>query len=383
MSELPTSDLVAGIEPSATLALNARVKQMASEGKKVYNLSVGELSCDTPAYIQEYVKKHLEQNKYTPAAGLNELREKTSSYVKDFYNVKWVNKANIVVTPSVKPAIWASLTTLLNPNDEIILPVPTWVSYKHIIHSVRAKVITTQLTPSFDIDPSDIESKITPKTKAILLNSPQNPTGAIYSAESLNKLVNIANEHNITVLSDEIYSRLVYDKNYRPASSFGFNNLIILDGFSKSQALTGWRIGYMVAEAKFAAACTSLLSQNIGNAPVLSQYAALSALERNNEPVMFEQLKANLELSCSLLDSINKVSYQRPSGAFYIFLDLRQMTDNDTKWCEDLLQQTGVALVAGSEFFAPGFARMSFAVDQATLSEAINLIKEFVSKNYA
>lgn len=380
-SLINSSDLVAGLEESATLALNARVKEMASSGKEIYNLTAGELSCDTPQYIQDYVSDKLDQNKYTPVNGLPELRKAIAKYAKEFYKQEWINEENVVVSPSVKPGIWASLVSMVNPGDEIILPSPTWVSYKHIIHLAGAKLISTGLDTNFDLDINDIRSKITEKTKIIILNSPQNPTGAVYSPDKISQLVELSNEHNITILSDEIYSRLVFDPKFKPVSSFSFNNLVILDGFSKSQALSGWRIGYIIAPSNIAKACTKILSHTMGNASVISQYAGLAALGNNNKPVMFDELKSNLELACDKLDKIDKIKYVKPAGAFYIFLDIRQMSARSLEWCEDLLQKKGVALVPGEAFNAPGFARISFSAHSAVISQALDLLKEYTEEN--
>lgn len=383
MPSLESSHLASGLEESATLALNARVKSMAASGGKICNLTVGELYCDTPPYIRQYVDKKLDRNKYTPVNGLPELRQSIAEYAKDFYGQDWIKTENVVVCPSVKPGIWASLAAIINPGDEVILPVPTWVSYKHIIQIAGGKLVPTQMTSKFDLDIDDIKSKVSAKTRAILLNSPQNPTGAIYSQKSIEQLVDIANENNIAVISDEIYSRLVFNPDFKPVSSFGFKNLIILDGFSKSQALTGWRIGFIVAPSTVAKDCTKILSHIMGNASVISQYAAIAALEKGNKPVIFGELKSNLKLVCDKLDQIKQISYLKPSGAFYVFLDIRQMSGNSLKWCEDLLQKKGVALVPGEAFEAPGFARISFGVNQKTLSEGIDLINEYIEENYA
>ncbi len=383
MSRIEISELASGLEESATLALNARVKEMAAAGEEVYNLTAGELSCDTPKYIQDYVASKLGQNKYTPVSGLPELRQAASEYAKKFYGQEWIKPENVVICSSVKPGIWAGLASILNPGDEVILPVPTWVSYKHIIHITGGKPIETSLTNSFDLDIADIESKITNKTKAILLNSPQNPTGAVYSPEAIKQLVKLANDNNITVLSDEIYSRLVFEADFKPVSSYGFERLIILDGFSKSQALTGWRIGYIVAPVEIAKACTKILSHSMGNASVISQYAAIAAFEHNNDPLMSGELRSNLELACSKLDKINKISYVKPTGAFYIFLDIRKMSKDSLAWCEDLLVRKGVALVPGEAFDAPGFARLSISAGSETISKGIDLINEYIGENYA
>ena len=375
------SDRVKNIEESATLALNAKVKQMAASGKTVYNLTAGELACDTPDYIKQFVSTKLDQNKYTPAPGLDELREKIAAHCRQFYGLEWIKPANVIATGGVKPALWAVFESILNPGDEIILPTPAWVSYVHLIKLTGAKIVTTKLNNNFDLDVDDIRAKISPKTKAILLNSPHNPTGAIFSSGRLRELARIANKKDIVVISDDIYSKLVYSGNFAPVAKHGFKKLVIASGFSKSQALTGWRIGYLIADEPIAKACNKLLSHATGNAPVLAQYAAIRALEKNDRPVDMAHLKSNRELACSRLDWIKNLSYVRPSGAFYIFLNVSKMDSNSLNWCEKLLQKKGVALVPGEAFSAPGYARMSFVGDKKTITKALDLIADFCKEN--
>lgn len=381
MSSSELSDRVQSIEESATLALNAQVKQMAAEGKLIYNLSVGELAIETPKFIQDYIAGKLDQNKYTPPAGLMELREKIAVHCQNFYELGWIKPENVIVTASAKPALWACFYTLLNPDDEIIIPIPAWVSHIDLAKIVGAKVVTTQLDENNDINVDDIASKITPKTRAILLNSPQNPTGGILSENNLRALAEIVNQKNITVIADDIYSKLVYTDNFTAVPKCGFNKIVIISGFSKSQAITGWRVGYLIADLQIAQSVNKLLSHVTGNAPVLSQYAAIAAMENDDKQVDYDHLKANWQLVCQELANIENISLVKPLGAFYAFFNVSKMNENSLTWCEQILEKTGVAVVPGEVFHAPGWVRMSFVGDSEKLRTALGLIKEF-SENY-
>lgn len=380
------ADRMSSMSESATLALNARAKQLASEGKPIYNLTAGELAANTPEYIQEAVAKTLDQNKYTPVAGLPELRKQIAADARLFYGLDWIEEGNVVVTAGAKPALYATFLSLINPGDEVILPTPAWVSYSQLIEMVGGKVVKVPLTEEFDLDVESIIAKITPKTKAILINSPSNPTGGIYSKESLTKLSKDLAQSNITVISDDIYAKLIYDDSFTLVPTVGFKNLVIINGFSKSQALTGWRIGYLIAsDHKVAHAATSLLSHMTGNAALPSQHAALAALALGDRPpqTTLDTLNKQRQMVIESLGNSGKINFRAPGGAFYFFIDLRKITNNSARWCEQLLIETGVALVPGEAFFAPGFARLSFVTDEATLSKALKLIKEFATKDFS
>ncbi len=379
MREPILADRLAVLEESATLALNARVKQMAAEGKTVYNLTAGELGWDTPDYIQTAVANTLSQNKYTPVAGLPELRQKIAEKSREFYKADWIQPSNVVVTAGAKPALYASLLTVINPGDQVILPAPFWSSHKHMAELCGGKVVTTSLTDNFDLDVNAIAEAITPNTKAIIINSPHNPTGAVFSADSLRKLAEILKGSPITVIADDPYTKLVFTDDFKPITGFGFDSLVIINGFSKSQALTGWRIGYLLAEDSLAQAAIKLLSHIMGNAAVPSQYAGLSALERGDKPFNFDTLTRQCDLVISALSEIDSLKFHAPEGAFYTFLDLQKVTDNSLEWCEQLLSATGVALVPGEAFSAPGFARLSFGGDEEVLSKALSLLKDYLN----
>lgn len=368
------------LEESATLALNAKAKAMKQAGQTVYNLTIGELPCETPNHIAETVAEKLYENKYTPVAGLPQLRQMIAEETKHFYKLDWITAANVVVTASVKPALYTTLLALLNPADEVILLKPYWFSYKYEVNLAGGQPVDVALDEHFDLDLDKIEQAITPKTKAIILCSPSNPTSSVFSPAKLAKLVDLLNEKGVWAIIDDIYAKLVFADDFRPVPTYGFEKMIILGGFSKSQALTGWRIGYLIADETVAKAVIKIQSQIIGNASVPAQYAAMAALEHGDRPVMIEELRQNRDFLVKKIESIPNIHVQTPAGAFYGFLDLRQITHDSQTWCENLLEQTGVALVPGEAFFTPGYARLNFAADQKILGPALDLIAAFAKQ---
>lgn len=382
MSEIALADRMAAVQESATMALNARAKQLAAEGKTIYNLTAGELASDTPEYIREHVATKLHHNKYTPAAGLPELREAIADESKEFYGLGWIKPENVVVTAASKPALYASLLALVNDGDEVIVPTPGWVSHMELVKLVGGRVVPVSLSDDFDIDPEAILEKVTPRTKAIILNSPHNPTGSVFSKKALQRLADGLKDSGVTIISDDMYCKLVFNDDFTAVPSVGFEHVIIVNGFSKSQALTGWRIGYVIAEARIAKAISDMLGHITGNASVTSQHAALKVMERRNTPPaeILATLKRQRKIVDDVLKDADDISYTLPAGAFYYYLDLRLITDDSLGWCERLLDETGVALVPGEAFGTPGFARLSFVTDEPTLRSGLDLIKQFSAK---
>lgn len=381
MSDCVLSQKVNRLEESATLALNAKVKQLAAAGKTIYNLTAGEPDCATPDYIIEGVIPTLDQNKYTPVAGLKNLRDEIATHCQAFYKAGWITTNNVVVTAGAKPALFGLLQAILDPEDEVIMPTPAWVSYQHMVELAQGVVVPVALTADYDLDVSAIEKALTPRTKAIIINSPNNPTGTIFSAAALQELAQVVQGRALYIIADDLYTKLVYEP-YTPITTYGFNpeQLLIVNGFSKSQALTGWRIGYVITPEPVAVALTKILSHTSGNAALPSQHAGLVALVHEDKPPMLDELKVRRELVAQALDEITELSYVTPGGAFYFFIDIRKITDNSVQWCQDLLETTGVALVPGDAFFAPGHVRLSFATDQTTLISALKNVKRFVAK---
>lgn len=370
---------VANLQESATLALNARVKRLMVEGKPVFNLTAGELDGSTPPFIRKAVAARLELNKYTPTAGLPNLRQAIADYESRRLKLRFAAD-NVVVTAGAKTGLFALLQVLLNHGDEVILPTPAWVSYAHMINLADGRAIKAPLGPDNDLDPQAIIAKVSIRTKAIIINSPHNPTGAVFSKAALTKLAKALRGKQIMVISDDIYATLTYDREFVSSAEAGLapKQLIVVSGFSKSQMLTGWRIGYVVAPEPITAALNSFLSHAVGNAPLPSQLAAEAALTKGNRPSMLKTLQARRALVERELKKINKIEFTSPNGAFYFWLDVRKLTTDSTVWCERLLEQTGVALVPGEAFFAPGFVRLSFAAGSQVLKQAMKQLRQFV-----
>jgi aspartate aminotransferase len=382
MKRIPLSRRVANLEESATLALNARVTQLKAEGRTVYNFTAGELDGPTPLFIQKKIARELENNKYTPTAGRLSLREAIAAYETKRLGKK-VAGGNVVVTSGAKSGLYGLFQILLDKGDEVILPTPAWVSYAHMIELAGGKVIQAPLKTNNDLDVQNIVKAITPKTKAIVINSPNNPTGSVFSDSALRQLAAKVKNRPIFVVTDEIYSTLSYDRKYKPLTKLGLplENQIIINGFSKSQALTGWRIGYVVAPPEIVSVLNSFLSHAMGNASLPAQLAAEAALAKGNQPTMYKILERRRKLVTNELNKIPQINFTEPGGAFYFWLDIRNLSKNSLSWCEELLNQTGVALVPGEAFFDPGFVRLSFAADDKLLKAGLKKLAEFVESN--
>lgn len=367
------------LDESPTMALDSKAKQLQQEGETIYNLTAGELSTDTPEYIRSAVSEILHQNKYTPPAGLPELRQAIADEARATYGLSWIKPANVIVTAGAKPALYLSMLAIINPGDEVIIPIPAWSSFKYLVGLAGGTAIEVPLTGGFDLDIKAIMSKVTPRTKAIVINSPHNPTGATFSRPALLELARQLEDSNITIIADDIYTKLVYEKDFTLVPTCGFKKIIIINGFSKSQILTGWRIGYCIAEKNVSAAINKLIGHTMGNASLPSQHAALAALARGDKPPIevIDTLKRHWELVDKTLSG-TPLKCRKPGGAFYAFIDLRSVTQNSAAWCEQLLEETGVALVPGEAFNAPGFARLTYSADETTLKAALLQLKKFI-----
>lgn len=383
MERVKLADRAGLIEESVTIALNAKAKSLKTAGRKIYNFTAGELDAETPGYIQKYVAERLKYNKYTPTAGLPELRDLIAKHNRDYYGLDWILSKNVVVTSGAKPAIYAALLSLINPGDEVIVPTPAWVSYIDLIKLAGGVPVTVSLDEDFDLSVESINAVLSDKTKLIIITSPHNPTGTIFSSQKLSKLAELLKDKNIFVLSDDIYNKLVFDDSYTATPKTGFNMIVIINGFSKSQALTGWRIGYMIAPQTIADAATAFLSHINGNAPLMAQFAGIAALLQDDKPPEenTEHLKTNLKIAKTELSKISKLKINNPKGAFYIYLDLRLVTQDSLKWCEELLAEYGVALVPGEAFLTPGFARLTYSGNTETLKKGIKLIEKKIKED--
>lgn len=373
--------LMPDLQESPTLSLNNQIKQMSSSGKQVFNLTAGEPDYPVSPAIKENVLKNINENKYAPSAGLPSLRSAIAENSARWYGADWIGVKNTIVTAGVKPALYTILLSLLNKGDEVIILTPAWVSYSHMIELCGGKCVYVPLNDQNDIDATSLNKAITPRTKAIIINSPHNPTGAIFSKNALDEVALLTNKHRIYVIADDIYNRITYGPCPKiTGSNFDKNYLIITNGFSKSHALMGWRIGYIIAHEELISKLIAITSHILGNASLPSQYAALSALTEPDVPAFMADLSEKRSLVTNALDAMPQLSYNTPGGAFYFFINIRKITPDSNSWCEQLLAETGVALVPGDAFLAPGFVRLSYAVSREVLEQALKKLNEFVRK---
>jgi len=380
------------LTPSKTLAITAKAKELKKQGHDVIGLGAGEPDFNTPQYIIEAAKQAMEDGltKYTPAGGVIELREEIARKFKVDNNLGY-KPEEIIVTSGAKHALYTLFQVLLNDGDEVILPSPYWVSYPEQIKLAGGVpvIIDALEVDEFKITPDQLKSVITDKTKAVIINSPSNPTGMVYTEEELLAIGKICIEEGVLIISDEIYEKLIYTED--PHVSIAQlspelkDQTIVFNGVSKSYAMTGWRIGYAAGPADIIKAMTNLASHSTSNPTSISQYAALAAYAEENQPIeeMRKVFKERLDKLHEWITDIPGVTCLKPQGAFYIFPNVAQAAksngfNNVDEWVEALLEEEKVALVPGSSFGAPDNVRLSYATSLDLLEEAAKRIKRFI-----
>lgn len=383
------------LTPSVTLAAAAKAKALKAKGVDVLSLTVGEPDFVTPKNIQKAAIASIEDGRasyYTPSGGIPELKQAIVSYVEREYQLRYQPK-QVIVTDGAKYALYLLFQAILNVGDEVIIPVPYWVSYGEQVKLAEGKPVFVSSTQeqSFKVSVAQLEAVRTDKTKAIILNSPSNPTGVIYTEEELRQIGEWAVAHNILIIADDIYGRLVYNGHrFTPIATISEairQQTIIINGVSKTYAMTGWRIGFAVGDEKIIQAMTQLASQSTSNPVTVSQYAAIEALtgEQSTVEDMRQAFEKRLNHIYPKVAALPGVSLIKPEGAFYLFPNVKKTLeicgyDNVTNWVEDLLQEAHVALVTGEGFGAPEHVRMSYATDLMTLEKAIERMNDFIEK---
>ena len=383
------------LTPSVTLAAAAKAKALKAKGVDVLSLTVGEPDFVTPKNIQKAAIASIEDGRasyYTPSGGIPELKQAIVSYVEREYQLRYQPK-QVIVTDGAKYALYLLFQAILNVGDEVIIPVPYWVSYGEQVKLAEGKPVFVSSTQeqSFKVSVAQLEAVRTDKTKAIILNSPSNPTGVIYTEEELRQIGEWAVAHNILIIADDIYGRLVYNGHrFTPIATISEairQQTIIINGVSKTYAMTGWRIGFAVGDEKIIQAMTQLASQSTSNPVAVSQYAAIEALtgEQSTVEDMRQAFEKRLNHIYPKVAALPGVSLIKPEGAFYLFPNVKKTLeicgyDNVTNWVEDLLQEAHVALVTGEGFDAPEHVRMSYATDLMTLEKAIERMNDFIEK---
>ena len=387
------SEKIQRLEPSVTLAAAAKAKALKAQGRDILSLTVGEPDFATPENIQEAAIKAIKNGKasyYTPSAGIPELRQAVVAYLKQNYGVDYA-PSQTIVTDGAKFALYALFQTILDPADEVIIPVPYWVSYGEQVKLAEGKPVFVKGKErnGFKVTVSQLEQVRTAKTKAIIINSPSNPTGMIYEKNELQAIGEWAVKNDILIVADDIYGRLVYNGNeFTPIATISEairQQTIIINGVSKTYAMTGWRIGYAVGNQEIINGMITIASQSTSNPTAVSQYAAVEALTGTQDTVeeMRSAFEERLNIIYPLVSNLPGVTINKPQGAFYLFPNVKQTMaicgyENVTRWVEDLLEETGVALVTGEGFGAPDNVRMSYAADLGTLEEAVRRIARFI-----
>ncbi len=385
------------IAPSATLKLNARVQELIAEGKDVVKFGVGEPDYPTPDHIKEKAIEAINENKttYTPTGGIPELREAIVRKFKEDNDLDY-DSSQVMVSVGAKQCIYNALMALVNDGDEVIVPAPYWVSYPEQVKLAGGKpvIIRTDEETEFKVTPEMLEDAITPNTRAILLNSPSNPTGSVYSEDQLAALGEILAENDVWAICDEIYESLVYDGaehvSLATACPEMKSRAVIINGVSKAYAMTGWRVGYAAGPSEIIGAMSVAQGHATSSTSSISQWAALAALEGPKEPIneMVEQYNLRRKYMVERLQQIQGFECTAPEGAFYVFPNVSELIGEEIngREIEDaeslaqiLLEEVYVAVVPGVGFGSPDNLRFSYSASMEEIEEGLDRIEKFLS----
>ncbi|MDY3024745.1 pyridoxal phosphate-dependent aminotransferase [Streptococcus hyovaginalis] len=382
------------MQESVTLASGARAKALKDEGRDILNLTLGQPDFQTPQLIKEKAIEAIANDQvsfYTPASGLPELKDAIATYMKTFYGYE-VTRDQILAATGAKFVLYAYFMTVLNPGDEVIIPTPYWVSYADQVKLAEGTPVFVETSEEtrFKATVSQLEAARTEKTKVFLLNSPSNPTGMIYTKEELLAIGDWALEHDILILSDDIYGRLVYNDNtFVPISSLSEalrQQTMVVNGVAKTYSMTGWRVGFAVGDPELIAGMSKMLSQTTSNLTTVAQYAAIEALagDQTAAEEMRRAFEERLNTIYPLLAAVPGFEVIKPEGAFYLFPNVKKAMEmkgfeDVTDFTNDILEKAGVALVTGAGFGVPYSLRMSYATDLETLKAAISRLQDYMA----
>jgi aspartate aminotransferase len=397
--ELRISDKISKIAPSITLAIDAKLKQMIADGVKVYGFGAGEPDFDTPKYIRDAAIEAIEKGftRYTAAQGTMELRKAVCAKMKRDHGLEY-NPNQVIASSGAKHSLSNTFAAILNPGDEVIVPVPYWVSYTEIIklNDGVPALVPTKKENGFKMTKEELLGALTPKTKAILLNTPNNPTGSIYTENELKDIADIAVKNNIFVVSDEIYEQLAYDdKKHISIAQLGEDIkelTIVINGMSKAYAMTGWRLGYACANEKLIKAMSSVQSHAVSHPNSITQYASAVALNGPQEDVhkMIEQFAKRRTYMFERLSKMEGLQCLMPDGAFYIYVDIShymnktlcgEVIKSSLDFAQILLEKGHVAVIPGAAFGTDNFIRLSYATSMETIEKGLDTFESFVKEN--
>lgn len=388
------SNKILNLSESATIAIASFARKLKAEGRDILSFSAGEPDFDTPQLIKDEAIRALNIGftKYTAVAGIPELLQAISDKLKRDNKLD-CSPSEIIVSNGAKQSLFNTFQALINEGDEVLIPSPCWVTYPEVITFSGGKPVFIETKEEFNFKARglDFAKAITEKTKAIVLTSPSNPTGMIYNKDELEGILKVAKEHNLWIISDEMYEKLSYEKQATSIASLVDINsdiakrIVTINGLSKSVAMTGWRMGYAACKDKnLIKYMDNLQSQCTSNINSLTQKASIVALsEEINQDIeyMREEFKKRRDVACKIIDDIPGLSVVKPDGAFYLFINIsgvKKYNGDSMKFCNDLLENAGVALVPGIAFSMDGFIRFSFACDIEDIKEGLRRINEFI-----
>ena len=374
------------LTPSLTLAIDSKAKAMRAEGIDVCGFGAGEPDFDTPEHIKEAAIKALQEGftKYTPSAGLPELRTAISEKFSKDNSIDY--KPNqVIVSNGAKQSCFNAILACCEPGDEVIIPAPYWLSYPDMVKLVGADpvIVQTKASNAYKMTAEEFENAMTPRTKMVIINSPGNPTGSVYTREELEALVEVALTEDIFILSDEIYEKLIYDDashvSVASLSKEAYDLTITVNGFSKAYAMTGWRLGYLGAPESIAKVIDSLQSHSTSGPNSFAQKGAVAALKGSQQCVtdMREEFNVRREYMYERLAAIPNVSAVKPLGAFYMLADISKFGLSSTNFADRLLSKAEVAVVPGIAFGDDKTVRLSYATDLETIKTGLDRIEQF------
>ncbi len=380
------------LKPSPTLVITAKANELRKQGVNIIGFGAGEPDFDTPDFVKEAAIKALNEGKtkYTPSAGIPELREAIAQKLKERNNIQY-SPSEVVVTPGAKMGLYEIFSAILNPGDEVIVPAPYWVSYPAQIELCDGTPIYAELheEDEFVLTADILKKYITNETKALVLNTPSNPTGAVIPKEELEKIGKICVENNIFIISDECYEEFLYEGEHTSIASLSEEIREItftVGAFSKSYSMTGWRLGWVAAPEKYIKPIINIQSQTVSNPTSFAQYGGIEALkDKGKFPAMMkEEFKKRRDFIVDYLNSIKGVKCVKPKGAFYVFPNISEFINNDIKndldFTSYLLEEAKVAVVPGSAFGKEGYIRMSYATSMENIKEGLERIKNALEK---
>lgn len=386
------SERVSGIQPSSTVQLTTRIAQMRAEGVRVIGLNVGEPDFPTPDHICRKAREAIEEGftRYTTVMGIPELRQAIADKLRLRNHVSYLPE-EVTIGPGAKQCIFAALLALCDPGDEVIIPYPCWVSYTEMVRMAGGRPVMVTTAEDGSLDPAAVEAAVTGRTKAVLINTPNNPTGAVYSGESLEELAFLARKYDLYILSDEVYESMVFDgEEHISISSLSEDSrkrTILINSFSKTYAMTGWRLGYLAGDKTVIRAVNTVQSQMISSVNSISQKAGVAALTGSQDCVqsMTEEYDRRRQYLWDRLCGIEGISCHKGKGAFYLLPDISfylgagyqgKRIRNDADLSEYLLETAGVAVVPGSAFLAPGHLRITYAASLERLKDAADAVEK-------